>query len=324
MARGLYNVIRAYRYAAAGVFGLLLLITLGGIRASADVAGQVGNAPRCTVNAVGARAKAFHPSGNSTTVQFTVSGANDCKVQLSANSFYAPTMDGRPYDKQVLYQRATTTFKTGTHSMTVGLPTNGSAAKGCYYQVDLTYGIHNVTPVLAYDHGKTCKTQPTPTPTPTPQPQAALACASLTEKLVNSDENMYTFTAAATASNTAITSYVFNFGDGNSQTVTTSQSTASTTHGFADNSAYNVQVMVNGAAQHNVTSANCKVNVTTTKQVAECKPGVPEGSAECNPQPAQPSNLPNTGAGDVVGFFGLAVVAGGLLHHFFVRRKITP
>lgn len=322
MVKGLHNIRRTYRYAIASAFGILLVMALGGIRASADTPGQVGNAPRCTVEAVGARAKAFHPSGNSTTVQFKVSGADDCKVQLSANSFYAPTMDGRPYAKQVLYQRATTTFTAGTHSMTIGLPTNGSAAKGCYYQVDLTYGIHNVTPVLAYDHGKICKPQSPPPPAPTPQPQAVLACASLTDKLVNSDENIYTFTAAANARNTNVTSYVFDFGDGDSQTVTTSQLTASTTHHFGDgDNVYSVQVVVNGTAQTNVTSANCRLNITTTKQVAECKPGVPEGSAECNP-PAQPTTLPDTGAGDVIGFFGITTVAGGVFHHLFLRRKI--
>ena len=135
---------------------LVSVATLGVVQLqlNAQVPGQVGNAPRCTVTAVGARGNAFHPSGNRTTVTFNVKGKSSCRVQLSANSFYAPTMNGKPYNKQILYQRVTKVYKPGRYSLSVGLPTKSTPAKGCYYQVDLTYGVHNVTPVLAYGHGK--------------------------------------------------------------------------------------------------------------------------------------------------------------------------
>ncbi len=39
------------------------------------------------------------------------------------------------------------------------------------------------------------------------------------------------------------------------------------------------------------------------------------------PPVTPPQVLPNTGAGDVIGFFGATTLAGGLLHRFFLRRK---
>jgi uncharacterized repeat protein (TIGR01451 family)/LPXTG-motif cell wall-anchored protein len=141
-------------------FGLSLLAvaTIGVVQLSTQAAepGQVGNAARCTVEAEGQRGSAFKVNDAQTkaTVDFTVKGSADCKVQLSANSFYAPSMDGRPYDQQVLFDRVTKTYGKGDYSMTVKLPTQSTKQKGCFYQVDLTYGTHNVQPVLAYGHGK--------------------------------------------------------------------------------------------------------------------------------------------------------------------------
>jgi len=141
-------------------FGLSLLAvaTIGVVQLQTLAAepGQVAGAARCTVEAKGQRASAFNVNDAQTraTVDFSVKGAADCKVQLSANSFYAPSMDGRPYDQQVLFDRVTKTFDKGDYSMTVKLPTQSTKQKGCFYQVDLTYGTHNVQPVLAYGHGK--------------------------------------------------------------------------------------------------------------------------------------------------------------------------
>lgn len=122
--------------------------------ANASTPGKVGDAPRCEVNAVGPRGSAFTVNGNKATVSFDVSGGKNCKVQVSANAFYAPSMDGRPYDKQKLFHRDTKIFDTpGRKTMTTQIPPEGSPANGCFYQVDLTYGTYNVTPVLAYGHG---------------------------------------------------------------------------------------------------------------------------------------------------------------------------
>lgn len=119
------------------------------LTSQASAPGQVGSAPVCKAEAVGDRSKAFTISGTTATVKFKVTGKENCRVQLSANSFYAPSMDGRPYDQQILYKRVTKTFQRGTYSMSVGLPKDSTPNKGCFYQVDLTYGTFNHTPVLA-------------------------------------------------------------------------------------------------------------------------------------------------------------------------------
>jgi hypothetical protein len=41
------------------------------------------------------------------------------------------------------------------------------------------------------------------------------------------------------------------------------------------------------------------------------------------PPVTPPKELPNTGAGDVIGFFSATTIAGGLLHRFFLRRKFV-
>lgn len=181
--------------------GLLATAVLGvsQLQANAVVPGQVGDALRCTVDADGARGSAFDIKNNVATVGFKVSGPANCKVQLSANMFYAPSMDGRPYDKQILYQRNTKTFSPGHYTMSVDVPTKSTEAKGCFYQVDLTYGTHNVTPVLAYGHGKLdCGVAPKP----------VASCDSL--KVAPVSRTKFNFVTNASAKNGAkITSYTY-------------------------------------------------------------------------------------------------------------------
>jgi len=374
-------------------------ITIGASKVNASTPGQVGSAARCTVTAVGARGSAFHPSGSTTSVKFRVTGTSGCKVRLSTISFYAPSINGRPFSKQILFQRVTKIFTRGTYSMTVGIPTKSTPAKGCFYQVDLTYGIHNHTPLLAYGHGRIAQcgqTQPTP----------QLTCQSLTFGVVADTANTYRFTATATASNTTITEYVFSFGDGKTQTVNTSAETAQVTHTYAQaGHTFTATVAVSSGNIANITSANCQVTVTTpetpktpalvcenltfgavankantytftahanasnttitnyvfsfsdnesttvttanttaqsthtfpadsqnrsatvtvnsqdVKDVTSdtCKVSIPNKQ-----KPAvlgKTTELPNTGAGDIVSFFAATSVAGAFLHRYLLRRK---
>jgi hypothetical protein len=175
-------------------------------------------------------------------------------VQLSASAFYAPSQDGRPYDKQSLFQRATKTFSPGTYSMTVSIPTNSTPQKGCFYQTDLTYGIHNVTPVLAYSHGSIPNCGQT-------QPQPSLECTSLTATEVGTTRE-YNFRAQATAKNTTISKYVFDYGDGSTATVTTSNAAVNASHTYAqDNQSYAAKVTV---YSNNFTSGKTSSGCTTT------------------------------------------------------------
>ena len=147
-----------------GLVAALLAVATAGIVSlqTNALSGQVGTAPRCTVEAIGARSSAFSIANDEATVKFKVYGKKGCKVRLSTAAFYAPAMDGRPYNKQILYKRTTKEFIPGTYSMSIPVPTTSTPAQGCFYQLDLTYGIHNVRPVLAYAHGaiENCGTTP--------------------------------------------------------------------------------------------------------------------------------------------------------------------
>lgn len=162
-----------------------------------------------------------------------------------------------------------------------------------------------------------CKVSVT-TPEKPAQPQ--LVCTELSFQLVGSDqENTYQFNATASAKDTQITSYVFKFGDGESQTVNTSDETAEVTHTYARGDMdFTATVTVNSEDVQNVTSVNCQVTVPAQPQPEECKPGVPVGSPECEPE-----ELPETGAGSVIGFFGATSLAGGLIHRLILRRRIS-
>ena len=178
----------------------------------------------------------------------------------------------------------------------------------------------------------TPKPQPTPEPKPQPKPQpkpkAEIECVSLEAKAIVNIPRKYTFTAKASVQNTTITGYSFNYGDGQTEIVKSSQVTATATHQFAkDGTSYTVTVTVNGKDG----SDKCKVTVETPP-VNECKPGVPVGDVRCTPTtPATPTTpvtpppaLPNTGvsAVGIVGLFGAVVTAAAFAHRYFMSRKL--
>lgn len=179
---------------------LLAIATIGTVQLTASAAqpGQVGSAPRCDVEAKGARSSAFTVNGGKATVDFVVKGSANCKVQVSSNSFYAPTMNGKPYDQQILFDRTTKTYSTpGTYTMAVSMPVKSTQQKGCFYQVDLTYGTHNVQPVLAYGHGKLDCSLP-----------SSITCKDLTVTPI-ANTSSYRLDASATATNTTAKSFTF-------------------------------------------------------------------------------------------------------------------
>jgi hypothetical protein len=187
--------------------------------ANAATPGQVGSAPRCTVDAVGPRASAFTVNANNkAVVSFDVSGGKACKVQVSVNTFFAPSMDGHPYEQQILHDRTTRTFDTpGRYAMQADLPNQSTPAKGCYYQADLTYGTHNVLPVLAYDHGKlNCGVT-----------VASASCTSL--NIIQATPTRFTLRGNASATKATINKYVFAITKPNGQTVEKVQATGATT-----------------------------------------------------------------------------------------------
>ena len=103
-----------------------------------------------------------------------------------------------------------------------------------------------------------------------PPPQVSLACDQLTLTPGTIDQNTgdqtYTLAAAASVKNATITGYTFTFGDSATSTVTTSATTAQTTHSYAPGS-YTASVEVTATANGQTikeTSANCEKSITVT------------------------------------------------------------
>lgn len=105
----------------------------------------------------------------------------------------------------------------------------------------------------------------------------------------------------------------YNFGD-NSTPLTTDKTSVNYT--YAKDGTYNVVVTltidVNGATKSDVTSAACAKSVTFGTTPPPVVPPV-----------TPPSELPVTGAGNVIGIFAASVVAGTLGYRLFVSRKLA-
>jgi hypothetical protein len=176
------------------------------------------------------------------------------------------------------------------------------------------------------------------------------SCLQLTGAII--DENIYnrSFTATASFGNGAtFTSADFNFGDGSSKKVSPNGSSTSVTvtHSYVAGS-YTASATLYFSAGGKAISVNCEdLSVTPTQPpTPECRAGVPEGSALCSTcatnssipanssqcgtppaapttpsTPTTPTALPNTGAGDVIGIFGVAAVVGFFLYRQFISRK---
>ncbi|MCA9327910.1 PKD domain-containing protein, partial [Candidatus Saccharibacteria bacterium] len=107
---------------------------------------------------------------------------------------------------------------------------------------------------------------------PTVPPKPSLVCDNLSKDVVEgSMRRTYTFTAQASAKHTTITNYVFNFGDGKSQTVNTSKEKATTKeHTYAPGKTYTATVTVNSKDVKGVTSKDCKISVVVPKASLSC------------------------------------------------------
>ena len=115
--------------------------------------------------------------------------------------------------------------------------------------------------------------------TPVIPKQPSLVCSNLTVTPTGkAREN--TLSATAKAVDTAITSYVFYFGDGTYKTVMSSASSVSLTHTYGrDGQAYTAKVYVNGTDHRNVTDATkCTVSFKTPE--APKPPVVPPKTPE--------------------------------------------
>lgn len=148
-----------------------------------------------------------------------------------------------------------------------------------------------------------CAVQVVIPPKPPKPPVKQLACVQLTAAPTDSTKFNYTFTATASANNTTITSYTFDYYNNGQVTQTFNSSNSSfTTPVFSydktKTGTFTARVSVTGPLG-TFTSDACTVSVTI---------------------PPQPP-LVNTGPGSVIAIFGLTTTLGGLFHQFVLRRK---
>lgn len=127
-----------------------------------------------------------------------------------------------------------------------------------------------------------------------PAPKS-LTCVAL--NATTSDNKTFTFVANAQASNTAIVSYTFTFGD-SSQTITQASNTI----------------------QHTYTGAG---TMTAKFSATSTEGKVTEDIPACATQVTPSSPLPKTGPADMFGIFALTSTAGVALHQFLLRRKLS-
>ena len=159
-------------------------------------------------------------------------------------------------------------------------------------QAIITVTVNGVEKTTTSDN---CKKEFEVTPVPvTP----SYACESLTKTKMSRTE--YSFTGKATADDkVTIVGYTFDFGDGNTKTVT---SPTNVTHKYSQAKTYTVKMSVTFKVDGNnktVTSDACKTQVTITPETPEeCKPGIPVGDERCEEKPPVEECKPGIPVGD--------------------------
>ncbi len=145
---------------------------------------------------------------------------------------------------------------------------------------------------------------------PTPNPK--YSCDLLT--VTKGDNRKITASVAYTGTNGAtLKTVTYNFGDG-STPLTTDKTSVS--YQYAKDGTYAVTATltfsVNGADKTGVTSAACAQSVTFTTPTPPVTPPV-----------TPPSELPNTGAGNVIGIFAAVVAVATVGYRLFLSRKLA-
>ncbi len=114
----------------------------------------------------------------------------------------------------------------------------------------------------------------------------------------------------ATATNGAeVVNYIFDFGDG-SEKVVTDKNTTTVEHTYAQDGSFAVRVSVNVR----VDGKNVTVDSTKCAAAVKFESGNPV-------TPITPTELPNTGAGDVMGIVAAVTVAGAMAHRLVLARR---
>jgi hypothetical protein len=126
----------------------------------------------------------------------------------------------------------------------------GRRADGTYFSIDIDCGNIIIKEFFA-------------APPPPPVPVAAFACTNLTISRVK-DLN-YALTATSSTKNTAVTAYLFDFGDTQTASLPSTAASIATTHAFAKAGTYTVRVRVQTSAGTSNYAAICTVPLKVDK-----------------------------------------------------------
>ena len=176
-------------------------------------------------------------------------------------------------------------------------------------------------------------------------PKVAFSCDSLQAVASKDNDLEYTFQANTSAQNATLVDADFDFGDNmTAQHVAPNANNGtavSVGHTYAKAGTYDIQATVRFSVKDQ--SGNTKVQSTTcatkiTTSVCSTNPNLPPNSPECQPckynsslpanspkciKPVATTVLPNTGAGDVVGLFAGASLAGFVGYRLFLARRLA-
>ncbi len=164
------------------------------------------------------------------------------------------------------------------------------------------------------------------------QPKVEYKCVELTALANKTNSLQYSFTVKATAENATIDSYTVDFGD---NTPAYTGTNPAVDHTYAKAGTYNtkasIKVTANGKTEV-VTGADCAKKVTIEQPMCTVagKETLPVDSPECKETPVTPetpktpetpTELPNTGAGNIIGLFSGFSIAGTAAHRLISRRR---
>lgn len=279
-------------------------------------------------------------SADCQTVVVVASPFYQC-IQLAAATIgsskyqYKYILTGKAGNKATL---TTADFKFGDGKFVNGIKVNGVTATATHtYTKDGSFQASATFHVTLPDGKHTTVTAPGCTHK-VPVAIPYYSCDQLGGAILDASKYSYSFTVSASFGNgVTFKSADFDFGDKKStKNLKPKGRLVTTTHTYATAGKYRATATLHFSLNGGVKDVKCTATLSPTQPpTPECKPGVPEGDEMCNPCQydstipasdtencvAPATNLPNTGAGDVIAIFGAAAVGGFLIFRQFIYKK---